>query len=305
MRKLVIVALVAALIWPITRAQARSARHLQLQPASAWVLDYAEESCRLAREFGEKDDRVTLMLSQFAPGDRFSVMLTGGVIRVSNPENLKRGKLRFGPNEAESNASAKLGKANKNIPALLLEGSYRLAPLTEQEKELAKAAVEAGRPFDFTPIGPAREAAATRLELTGMMSRGLILHTGPLDQAMAALRECSWDLVRSWGLDVAQQKTLSRKVRATKGPQNWFNPNDYPVSMLRDGYEGVVNVRLLIGADGKPTSCKIQASTNPKDFDDVVCKVVIRRGEFEPALDAQGSPVPSYWTQSVNFRLCC
>ena len=77
------------------------------------------------------------------------------------------------------------------------------------------------------------------------------------------------------------------------------------MSMLRDGYEGIVNFRLLVDQAGKPTDCEVQRSTRPKEFDDAVCRAAMRRAEFEPALDAQGKPVPSYWIATVNFRICC
>lgn len=303
MRRTLIAALIAALAWPVAPAHGRGVT--QLQPATPWVLDYAEESCRLARNFGEGKEQVTLMMTQFTPGDWFQVMLTGRPIRVSNLDRLDRGRLRFGPNEAEAEVSAKLGRTDAGLPALLLNGSQRLAPRTEQETAAVKAAAEEGRRFELPPLGSAREAAATRIELNGILNRDLVLETGPMDRPLAAMRECSWDMIKSWGLDVEQQKKLTRKPRAIGGSQKWFDPNDYPLSMLRDGYEGVVNFRLLVDAEGKLTSCRIQASTHPKEFDDVVCAVVKKRGSFEPALDERQRPVPSYWTQTVHFRLCC
>ena len=29
----------------------------------------------------------------------------------------------------------------------------------------------------------------------------------------------------------------------------------------------------------------------------------MKRARFEPALDADGRPVPSYWRQTVNYRI--
>lgn len=303
MRRLSIFVLIAGLIWPVAPAYARDV--LRLQPSTRWVLDYAEENCRLARNFGEGKERVTLVIDQFAPGDWFRITLAGKPLRVNNMARLDKAKLRFGPHEPESEITAKVGTTEAGEPVLLVNGTLRLAPLTEEERAAAKAAAEDGRRFEPAPIGPAREAAATWLELTKAMRRDVILETGPMAKPLAALRGCSWDTVKFWGLDVEQQKTLTRKPRSTRSPMTWFNANDYPTSMIRDGYEGVVNFRLLIDAAGKPTSCKIQISTHPKAFDDAVCRAVMKRAEFEPALDAQGQPAPSYWVSTVHFRLCC
>jgi TonB family protein len=300
MRRTLIVALIAALAWPTVPANARGVT--RLQPATPWVVDYAENSCRLGRTFGEGKKSVTLVMNQFSPGDWFQVMLTGHPLRV-NGYRVEKGKLRFGPNEAESKVLAKVGETNGGVPALVLEGSRTIAPRTDAEQEESKAEFASGRPVETKPIGPAREAAATWIELKAVASSDLILETGPMDRPLAALRECSWDMIRSWGLNVEQQKKLTRKPRAVGGIGNWFNVSDYPMSMLQDGYEGLVTVRLLIDAEGKLTSCKMQASTQPKEFNDVVCAVIQKRGTFEPALDEHGRPVPSYWTQTVNFRL--
>lgn len=295
--------LIAGLIWPVAPTYARDV--LQLQPSTRWVLEYADESCRLARNFGEGKDRVTLMFDQFQPGDAFKIRLAGKPLSVNRTALVDDARLRFGPNEAEFEITAQTATTTRGEPVLLVNGTHRLAPPTEEEKAAAKQAVREGRRYEPAPLGPAREAAATWLQLRKVSRRDLVLETGAMDKPLAALRECSWDTVRSWGLNVEQQKTLSRKPRSKAGPSTWFNVNDYPTSMIRDGYEGVVNFRLLIDAAGKPASCRIQVSTHPKAFDDAVCSAVMRRAEFEPALDAQGRPVPSYWVATVQFRLCC
>lgn len=303
MRRLLFLTLITSSAWPVAPTYARDV--LRLQPSTRWVLEYADESCRLARNFGEGKDRVTLMLDQFQPGDGFRMRLAGTPLGVNRTGRVDDARLRFGPNEDEIEITAETGKTAGGEPVLLVNGTHRLAPLTKEEKAAAKEATREGRRFDPAPIGPAREATATWLQLGKAARRDLLLETGPLDQPLAALRKCSWDTVKHWGLNVEQQKTLTRRAHWKRSPATWFNASDYPASMIRDGYEGIVNFRLLVDAVGKPTSCKIQISTHPKAFDDAVCAAVMKRAEFEPALDAQGRPVPSYWVATVNFRLCC
>lgn len=303
MRGFLILMLLAGSAWPLAPAYARDV--LRLQPSTPWVLDYAEESCRLARNFGEGKDRVTLVMDQFQPGDWFKLSLTGKPLRVNPLARLDKARLRFGSNEAEAEIAAQLGTTKAGEPVLLVNGPQRLAPQTEQEKAAAKEAAREDRRFESAPIGQARERAATWLQLTKAMRHDLVLETGPMDRPLAALRECSWDTVKSWGLDIQQQKTLSRKPNSKGSPTEWFHSSDYPMRMIRDGYEGIVNFRLLVDSAGKPSSCKIQTSTHPKEFDDAVCAAVMKRADFEPALDAQGKPVPSYWISTVHFRLCC
>jgi TonB family protein len=301
MRRLLALALTAAVAWPLAAAYAREP--LRLQPSTPWVLDYAEENCRLARNFGEGDQRVTLVMDQFEPGDEFRMTLIGRPVWINQSSRPVEAKLRFGPTEAESRITALTGTAESKEPALIVQGALRLAPLTDSEEEAREQARRRNAPFEPAPIGAAREAAVNWLELIDGPRRDVVLETGPMDKPMAALRNCSWDTIKFWGLDVEQQKKLSRKPRPQRGPETWLSADDYPRSMVRGGYQGIVHFRLLIGADGMPTSCAIQRSTRPKEFDDAVCAAVMKRARFEPALDAGGKPVPSYWISSVYFRL--
>lgn len=299
MRRFLIPAASVGLVLPAAPAHAQDVLHLQ--PSTPWVLDYAEEHCRLARNFGDGDQLVTLILDQFEPGDWFRISLTGKPVEASRTK--KDSALQFGPNEPAAEIAGTIATVDRNKPAFLVDSAQRLAPLNAEEKRAQEAARKNRISFEPTPIGPEREAAATWLELRNAFRQDLRLEIGPMDKPLAALRDCSWDAVRSWGLDVEQQKTLSRKPIPNEG--DWFAPTDYPTSMLRSGDQGIVNFRLLVDRAGKPTICKIQVSTRPKAFDDAVCNAVMRRARFQPALDAHGNPVPSYWRQTVVFKLCC
>ena len=300
MRKFLSAALISGLAWPMP-SMARET--LRLKPTTKWLLNYADDSCRLARKFGESDQQVTLFLDQLEPGDWFQIVLGGKPVK---PEQRDQARvdvtLRFGPSEATLGSDAYTGTMN-GMPALLVSGAHRLVPLTEAETAARKASYEGGPDFVIPSLSPEQERAVTFLELSEGAESDLILETGPMDQPLKALRDCAWDTIRSWGLDVEQQRTLSRKVSNRDPLKPWFRADDYPMKMLRGGYEGVVNFRLLVDSTGKPTSCRIQTSTRPKEFDDAVCRGAMSRARFNPALDAQGNPVPSYFRSTVNFRL--
>lgn len=295
------VALIGGLLGSSFPAHAREM--LNLAPTSKWVLDYADENCRLARSFGTGDEQVNMVLDQFSPGDWFRVTLTGRPLTISNLKIPAKPLIRFGPNEKPSEAdgfAALIGET----PAFISSGSLRLAPFTEVESKAAEVAARSGQEFDPEPIGKAREAAAKWIELTDLFRRADIrLESGPLDKPFEAMRQCSWDTVRSWGLDVAQQKSLSRKPKARGTAASWFSPDDYPSKMLDRNKQAMVNVRVIVDEKGAPATCTIQRSTHPKDFDDLVCRLILKRARFEPALDASGNPVRSFYTQRVTWRL--
>ena len=303
MRRYFLIASSLALAWPAAAAHAKEP--LRLQPSSKWVIDYGDDSCRLARNFGEGNRKVTLIMDQFEPGDRFKMRLVGKPARGRLARSPIEGRLRFGPNEAETEVAAMEGTMNAD-PVVIFNGAQGLAPLTEAQAAASKEAWERGAPFaEVIPpsIGSAREAAVTWVEVTKLLRNDLVLETGPMDKPMDALRECSWDMVAHWGLNVEQQKGLTRRPIAKARSRPWFSAGDYPESMLRGGHQGIVHFRLMLDARGTPTSCHIQMSTRPKEFDDVVCQAIMKRARFDPALDAQGKPVASYWVQTVLFRM--
>lgn len=153
------------LCWPATAAQARDPQ--RLGPSGPWNVHYADDSCRLGRSFGQGDQRVTLIFDQFAPGDYLRTKLVGARL---HPRGFAPyvGKLRFGPNEAESDITAVSGLVGQQR-AIFVEGSQRLSPLTAAEKEAAAEAARRGIPFEAPPVGPAREAAVTFFELKDIL----------------------------------------------------------------------------------------------------------------------------------------
>ncbi len=300
MRNSLVCALAVTLALPAAPAQSRDV--LRLKPSSPWNLHYADDSCRLSRNFGEGTQQVTMILDQFEPGDQFRMMFAGTLMQPRRQSPPITGAIRFGPQEAESEITVERGNVGAQR-ALFVSETQRLAPMTDAEEAAHDQAERRGMPFEPAPIGAAREAAATWLELKKVLRNDLVLETGSMGKPLAGLRQCSWDTVRKWGLDVEQQKGLTRKPHAKVAPQKWFDSDDYPRKMLFAGHQGIVNLRIMVDASGNPASCHIQRSTRPKEFDDMSCKVAMKNARFEPALDAQGKPVPSYWLASVLFLM--
>jgi hypothetical protein len=222
MRKFLIAALMAGIASPMP-VQAREV--LRLKPSTQWFLDYAEDSCRLARKFGEGEQQVTLFLDQFDPGDHFQMILGGDVLQPAGSKRPLELSLHFGPNEEATDIHADTGTM-EDKRALIVSGLQRIAPHTKAEQAAYDEARERSLPYADVPIGRAREAAATRIEFRNGLRWDLDLETGPMDKAMEALRKCSWDTVKLWGLDVERQKSLTRKVRWKTSPGTWFSGDD-------------------------------------------------------------------------------
>ncbi len=296
----VAVAMLSLLTAP--NAGAKPKEPLHLQPSSKWLLNYADDSCRLARQFGEGDDKVMLVMDRFEPGDGMRMSFFGKPARTSRMDG--DAKIRFGPNQAEQAIGFYPGRGDGKTPALVLRSEVRIAPRSEAENGAYDAARNAGDfGFRWSTVTPAEEAAVTWIEVGSPVSRPFVLETGSMGNAFAALSKCTDELLDHWGIDVARHATMTRPVTPISDPGQWIRSGDYPQEMLWQGQRALVQFRLNVDASGKPTACHIQQTTRAKEFDDAVCKSIMRRAEFKPALDADGKPMASYWLSSVNFHM--
>jgi len=77
---------------------------------------------------------------------------------------------------------------------------------------------------------------------------------------------------------------------------------DYPIGPLRMGQGGFVRIRLDVDAAGAISDCYV-ARTDQPEFAAPVCKAILKRGRFDPALDAHGQPVRSYRVIGFRFEI--
>lgn len=298
-RDLSIFVLLAALASP---GMAAAKEPLRLKPSSKWNVHYADDSCRMGRSFGEGDQMVVLLVDRYQPGDWMRISFVGKPAHT----RLNEGKigLRFGPAEAEQELEFYPGTVANRTPTLIIRGSLRIAPRSLEEIAAFKALPEAGQfQFQSGEITREQEAAVTYIEVKRSIRQPFILETGSLGPPLAALEKCTEELLGHWGVDVAKHAALSRKAKPKGNPGEWVTSRDYPSEMWMMGKRAIVQFRLNIDATGKPSACNIQQSTRPKAFDDAVCKALMRNAKFEPALDADGSPIASYWLNSVTFHM--
>ena len=272
---------------------------LQLKHSSPWHVDYAEDRCRLMRQFGDSDDMVYAIFDRYGPGERFRLTIAGKPMRTWAESGVAT--IRFGPKESEQKLNFYQGNLGK-LPALLFQAQARLAPPSPAEQSLIDNRKDSEW-IDLAPIDQIREAAIQTLTITKPLRRTVVLEIGPMRKPFEALGKCVDNLMTSWGIDTEKHKLLMRPVKPLKSPGTWVVSSDYPLNMISAGQPAIVEFRLSIGTNGIPVSCHIQATTRPKEFDDAVCGSLMRRARFEPALDAQGQPLISFYRNTVRFAL--
>ena len=253
-----------------------------LQPSSPWNLQYDEDKCRLARDFGGKDG-VAVLFDQTGPEPFYTLIVVGDQLRSLS----RTAVIRFGDEEVTTRSFVH-GKSDDGRRYILLYGTT-LAPAVKDD---------AGT---VVPIGAEREAAISTLRIGRSEKRSLFtLNLESMAEPLAALRTCVDDLAGYLAIDPERGETAPTPA---SNPGEWVTDEDYPNVFVMDDKEGVVSARLTVNAQGRPTACQVVHSSTPQSFDDVVCLAFLQRARFNPATDAQGKPRSAYWTGTVRFQL--
>jgi hypothetical protein len=232
----------------------------QLAPFTPWHVEWTDKTCVMRRGFGDEKHFVVLQIERFAPTDSFQLVVTGDCLKY-----LRQGwrfLVSYGDRAPGKVRYYQIGKTDKGVASVFLSSSS-LAPEDEH-----------GEPS--LPVTPEMEAATKTVNLEWSDKR-LVLKTGPLDKAFSALRACTDDLVKTWGLDPAVQQSLSRQVTPKNDPAFWARPEDYPLDALRRGEQAIVSFRLSVDVTGKPTACDVQRSYSGKLFDTYTCDLLMKR----------------------------
>jgi len=263
-----------------------------LEPSSNWIMDYADDSCALRRTFGEGSDLVWLELRQFAPGDEFLVTVGSAAFQAQKRVPKSRfdpgGPLRAQPLAAYGDYGTDvrgLSFPDSLRPALRGETPDSLLPWSEEERD-------------------ARETSATSLYVEESSERGVQLQTGELHKPMTAMRACIDDLLTHWGIDPEVDDHLTSRAK----PRNqavWARPiqSRFPKGLFNVGRTSRVTFRLLVDAEGKPEACRVMRPVTDEAYQETICGILMDRAEFEPAFDAAGSPVKSYYLLNVVYAV--
>lgn len=277
---------------PVNHALA--ADPVRLEASSKWVVNYADNGCRLLRQFSTGDELVTMVMNRYGPGNDFQMTLAGKPLRrfFDSDEVM----LQFGPAEQEQQKRFEEGTLGE-FPALIFSSvsieKYEIATVAEAMAQLASPPALTAETL----------TAVSYLSVKRKNGTQLILETGALEKPFAALTACTDNLVESCGFDLQREKTLQRRATPIGNIGAWIRTDDYPTKMLRAGQAAIVQVRLDVGPDGAVSKCHILETTRAKEFDDAVCQSFTKRAKFEPAIDSEGKAVASYWQRTVQFRL--
>ena len=273
---------------------------LRLAPSSKWNLHVADDSCRLLRTFGEGKNKVAFYLERFEPGQSFSMLVAGSPFRSISSRNYA--DVRFGDAQQPVEVKFMPGSLADYDPALIFRSTRFGAGQSEENESETSEDSNSGR-ATTKRFRPEQEAAIDYISVNRAGMKEVVLETGSMGAPMAAMRQCTDNLLTTWGIDIDKHRSLASRPKPLTPPQSWLKSSDYPKGLVRQGVQGIVNFRLSVDPTGTPTACHIQQSTRPVEFDKTVCDLLMRRARFEPAVTKNGEAIASYWRNTVVFTV--
>jgi TonB family protein len=265
-----------------------------LKPSGPWNVDFGETKCRLNRLFGQTGNQHLLAFEQYYPSSGTGLFIAGP-------------------------AFTKFGSGKQTELSLIeAEPPLKYQPFTGTVDDFGTAVIFSTVPMRGQGVtgGDAdheRGPGIPRLDtdfakkvrsLTVIQGdKSVKLETGPLGDAIAALNQCSEDLVYSWGFDLDQHRTASRRPV-------WLNEqaiaeklqSEYPVGALKNGRQAILRMRVTVDAEGKVEDCVLLSVAQEGDVKSRACQQM-ERAKFEPALDAAGQPMRSYYTSTITYSM--
>lgn len=275
----------------ISWAQAVQAQDLlHLRPASPWALEYADDSCRLVRTFGTGENEVTLGLTAYELGGRFFVSAVGNPTRTFRSPAY----VRLSIGDIEDFNVRYLQVDFEGRPGILITNAISVGPLPDE----ARKQLESRRPVESFS-DPAIEDQVETIGFIDGFEQEFMLHTGSLREPMRALKDCNAELLTHWDIDVAAHGGLTRIAFPKSPPYRWLRLRAYPREMRQPM---LVNYRLTVDVEGGVAGCHVSGAPQDSEFAKATCGQLRKNGRFDPALDADGAPVQSYFVSWAELR---
>ena len=131
--------------------------------------------------------------------------------------------------------------------------------------------------------------ASGSIRFTGEMATDIHVQLPNMGKALDALRLCEEDLAKRWGVDPLEMRRWAKPATAKSDLRELFwgkDPSRYGVLQSHH-----VRGLLVIDEAGRAVDCTIIEKSRVSWVNKHVCDVILKEGQFEPALDVTGKPV--------------
>lgn len=263
-----------------------------LEPSSQWVVNFAEDHCRLTRTFGGEGNRHVLFFEQSGPSAWFGFTVAGPQLRRFGTARIK---VRFGAHPVNTGSLAYTGSV-ENFGSALIYSRLKFAPDDSREPDFGE------RLHSLPEIGLAQAAMVSNVSVR-QGKREIIFETGKLTEPVNVLNQCAQNLLISWKLDLDRHRTATRLPVWTNGIEvaKKIQAN-YPESALQKGEQAILHMRAIIDETGKVAECATVKATIAESFNSVACNAM-KIARFEPALDQHGQPMRSFYITTISYKI--
>jgi hypothetical protein len=291
--RLFFIVAVAGLVATPLPAAAQQATDV-FKPTGQWALDYGDDYCRLSRPFSDGKGDLSLAFERIEPGPNARLILISDAIKPFRSAD--EIGWHFTPSDPARKARFMRSTTGDG------KQYYNLGPFTLTSFTPPAAGTPLGPPPSFDRD---KEQAAAK-SMTGLLlESGLSvptqIDTGDLSAPIAALQACADDLAKTWGLDPAKLRSQTAAAAPVSGGIGWLPQGTVGFADFGKLGGGSNQVRLMVDATGKATSCTIHWPTLDTTTNDKICKTLMANAKFTPAKDAAGQPMPGYWVGSPLF----
>jgi len=307
MRSIPILASTAALLLTTGPAGAAPVR---LAPSSGWELLEYDDKCRMVRNFGSGNNETTLWIDKGGPGPGVNLTVIGRPVR--NPKGAYV-RIAFAPGQpVERNFIT--ATTTRGRPMLGLFGVQPVALAAETGGEPERGADNGEESVDLTLAEAAgdssvaalqnRFAAITALELSGAVFEPITLELDAMLPMASDLIECVNKLAKQLGRKPSEMGGLAKEA-TTVDVESWAQKiqENYPVHLLQNGQQASVAVRLTVNKEGRASFCEVTDYSGPASFNETACLQLLRHARFDPAKDAEGAPVASFYATRITYRI--
>lgn len=297
MKRLVSLLVMGGLITSAAQVQAEAQdTGSAFEPESPWALDYGDDYCRLARSFSNGSESIALALERIQPGPATRMVLVGDAIGIFRRAD--QIGWRFTPDGSERQSPYSRSQTPDG-QQMLIFGGVTVEPFTPPAP---------GSPPTPPPAyDRAKEQAQAKGKTGFILERGLTapvsIQTDDLEAPIAALQACADDLASTWGLDPEKLKTQQSPAIPEGGGAGWLPQGTIGFDDFAKFADGSNQVRLLVDAQGQPTSCNVHWPVLDTSTNEKICKTLMDTAAFEPAKDADGNAIPGYFVTSPTFLL--
>lgn len=270
-----------------------TAETIEVAPSGPWNVDFGEERCRLTRTFGQGDDQHLLLIEQYWPGRSFGLTAAGAAF--SKFRNQQATTVAFSDAQTPQSLQSWTGDIQDFGPAVIFSRLF-LTPRPD-------GSAQAETPPSGVPTSDMTAARSVQFVSLKQGKAEVRLMTGPLDQAFGVLDNCALDLIGTWGLDIEQHRTATRMARLIDRDAVVRKVvAAYPRDAANIGEQGLVRMRVTVTPEGTVSDCAVIKATETQRLESPACKVM-QTARFEPALDAAGAPMRSYYTENITYQM--